>query len=471
MRSQKFPGLPILIVDDEEDVLQSYKMTLRYTGINNLLLCKDSRQVMNILLEQPVSIIILDLFMPHITGQELLVQIAEFHPDIPVIVITGSNKVETAVDCMKCGAFDYMVKPVERSRLSSGVKRAIELRELQQEINILSKQVLSQELRHPETFKEIITNDENMKSIFKYIEAIATSPKSVLVTGESGSGKEQIAKVIHNLSKRTGNYVAVNVGGLDDTLFSDALFGHKDGAFTGAKGKREGLITKAEGGTLFLDEIGDLENSSQVKLLRLLQEKEYYSLGSDIPRVCDVRIIAATNTHLKDKQQKGKFRNDLYYRLNTHHIHIPPLRERLDDLPFLVDHFLEQASKSLNKKKPTVPKELNSLLRTYQFPGNIRELQSIIFDAVSRHESRVLSLSLFKEYTRNNSTSNMEDSENNKESISNEIKYHGEFPALKDVEDFFITEAMKKARGNQSIAAQLLGISQSTLSRRFKSSK
>ena len=469
MSIKSFPQLPVLIIDDEEDVLQSYKISLCYNGINNLMLCNDSRNAMPILKEKDVSIIILDLFMPYITGHELLDMIYQEHPDIPVIVITGSNKVETAVECMKCGAFDYMVKPVERSRLYTGVKRAIEIRELKEQLNVLSEQMLSKDLKHPEAFKGMITNNESMKSIFKYIEAIAPSPKSVLITGESGSGKELIARAIHNLSRRTGSFIAVNVGGLDDNLFSDTLFGHMNGAFTDAKGKREGLIVKAESGTLFLDEIGDLDNNSQVKLLRLLQEREYYPLGSDIPRICDVKIVAATNTDLKLKQTQGLFRNDLYYRLLTHHITIPPLRERLDDLPFLIDHFLEQAADSLGKKTPAIPKELSILLRTYDFPGNIRELQSMIFDAVSRHESKMLSLSVFKEYLTKHSSNNYPDQEELSE--KNMISFSGRFPTIKEVENYFIDAAMKKAKGNQSIAAQILGISQSTLSRRFKDSK
>jgi DNA-binding NtrC family response regulator len=465
-----YPPKPILIVDDEEDVLHSYKISLRYSGINNLILCDDSRKVKSTMDNQAISLIILDLFMPFISGQELLPMIIEKHPDIPVIVITGSNRVETAVECMKYGAFDYMVKPVERSRLTSGVKRALEMWELKQEVDILSKRMLADGLQHPETFKDIITISQKMKAIFKYTEAISKSPKSVLITGESGVGKELIAKALHSLSCQAGDFVAVNVGGLDDTLFSDTLFGHKEGAYTGAKASRKGLIEKAEGGTLFLDEIGDLESTSQIKLLRLLQENEYYPLGADVPRICNLRIITATNQDLKEKQRMGLFRNDLYYRLITHHIHIPPLRERLEDIPFLVDHFLAQAASTLHMKKPTIPKELNSFLATYHFPGNIRELQSMIFDAVSRHKSRILSLSVFKEYMNKHKEHQVKKWEET-ETGGKKINYSGGFPTLKEVEDFFIKEAMEKAAGNQSIAAQLLGIAQSTLSRRFKSGK
>ncbi len=321
-------------------------------------------------------------------------------PEIPVIIITGSNDVDTAVRCMKSGAFDYMVKPVEKSRLISGVKRAIEIRELQRENKWLRAHVLSDKLEHPEAFSEIITNSPAMKSIFQYIEAISPSPQPVLITGETGVGKELVAKAIHHLSHRTGPFVPVNVAGLDDNVFADTLFGHRKGAFTGADQTRSGLVEQASGGTLFLDEIGDLSPASQVKLLRLSQDGEFFPLGSDVARRSDARVLVATNQDLEVLQSSGKFRKDLYYRLCAHHVHLPPLRERPEDLPLLIDHFLETASQTLGKKKPTPPRELFALLSTYHFPGNVRELQSMILDAVSSHKSGKLSLEVFKSYIR-----------------------------------------------------------------------
>ncbi len=465
----KSPRLPILIIDDEEDVLQSYEMTLQSIGINNIRICQDSREVMDILKTETMSIMLLDLFMPHVSGQEILEQTSEQYPHMPVIVITGSNKVETAVECMKKGAFDYMVKPVEKSRLSSGVNNALEIREMKQELRTISEQFLSGgTLKHPEYFSKIITKSGSMESIFKYIEAIAGSPMSVLITGESGVGKELIAEAIHLASKRQGQFITVNVGGIDDTVFSDTLFGHKKGAFTGADSSRKGIIEQATGGTLFLDEIGDLENGSQIKLLRLLQQKEYYRLGSDSPSVTNARVIAATNVDIETRMKQGTFRKDLFFRLITHQINIPQLRERFEDLPLLIKHFINETSESLGKKTPTAPLELEVLLSTYQFPGNIRELRSIIYDAISRHESKMLGLSYFKEYI---------DKRLGKEhSIIPEVYketerifFEGDFPTLDTVQSFFIEKAMEKAKGNQSIAARLLGISQSTLSRKFKS--
>jgi DNA-binding NtrC family response regulator len=250
---------------------------------------------------------LLDLSMPHISGGELLSLVNKDFPEVPIIIITGSNDVETAVACMKSGAFDYMVKPVEKSRLISGVKRAIEIRELQRENRLLRARVLLGEMEHPEAFSEIITDSEAMRSIFQYIEAISNTSQPVLITGETGVGKELVARAIHRLSNRKGDFVPVNVAGLDDNIFADTLFGHKKGAFTGADQPRSGMIEQASGGTLFLDEIGDLSPASQVKLLRLLQDGEFFPLGSDIVKHSDARVVVATNQNLQAFRNQGGF--------------------------------------------------------------------------------------------------------------------------------------------------------------------
>src|SRR6185369_15273589 len=228
-----------------------------------------------------------------------------------------------------------------------------------------------------------------------YIEAVAQSPQPLLITGESGVGKELVARAAHALSGCSGPLVAVNVAGLDDTVFADTLFGHVRGAFTGADQPRRGMIEEAADGTLFLDEIGDLSIPSQVKLLRLLQEGEYFPLGSDRPKRLKARVVVATHQDLSLKQVAGTFRRDLYYRLCTHLVHVPALRERKGDLPLLLDHFLEDAARALGKKKPTPPRELLQLLVTYSFPGNIRELKALVYNAVSVHRDRVLSMDTF----------------------------------------------------------------------------
>jgi DNA-binding NtrC family response regulator len=460
--------LPALVVDDESQTLHSCRIVLRLSGINNVICCQDSRQVLNILSSQEIGVMLLDLSMPHISGNDLLPKIREEHPEIPIIIITGANDVDMAVECMKKGCFDYMVKPVEKSRLISGVKRALELRDLERENKLLKNRILNHRIERPDVFSEIITRNMKMRSIFQYIEAIALTSQPVLITGETGVGKELMAKAIHNLSLLKGPFIGVNVSGLDDNLFADTLFGHKKGAYTGALEEREGLVEHASKGTLFLDEIGDLSPVSQVKLLRLIQECEYLPLGSDIVKHSFVRIIVATNQDLQDLMNKTLFRKDLYYRLQTHHVHIPPLRERMDDLPLLLDYFLEQSAKSLGKKKPITTKNVLTMLAAYDFPGNVRELQSIIFDAVSKTATRQISLDVFKTHILKDSEVKGEVSDYVQNIPESLLSFSEKIPTLKEATRFLIMEAMKRADGNQTIAARFLGISQQALSRRLK---
>ncbi|MGD9080634.1 MAG: sigma-54 dependent transcriptional regulator [Desulfobacterales bacterium] len=465
MTESTYPHFPVMMVDDEAQAITSFEMTLRSANMNNFIRCHDSRDVMPLLSSQEIEVMLLDLRMPHISGDELLPMITADYPEIPVVVVTGSNDVDTAVKCMQHGAFDYILKPVEKSRLIGGVKRAVELRELQRENQLLKAHVLSDKLEKPEAFSEIITISTSMRSIFQYIEAIANSPRPVLITGETGVGKELIAKAVHTLSDRAGDFVPVNAAGLDDHVFADTLFGHKKGAFTDAREARRGLIERAAGGTLFLDEIGDLSTASQVKLLRLLQEGEFFPLGSDVAKRTDARIVVATNQDLDALQSSGQFRKDLYYRLCDHQIHIPPLRRRREDLAVLVEHFLEKASKILDKKKPTPPVELITLLSTYHFPGNIRELESMIFDAVSSHTSAILSMDSFKAHLSKISVTDAADSPTEKGTL---ISFSHQLPTLKQIEQLLIDEALKRANNNQSIAALSLGISRQALNKRLK---
>jgi DNA-binding NtrC family response regulator len=468
MMTSLYPQLPVLMVDDEVQALNSFEMVLRSASMNHILRCEDSRKAMGIFSGQEIEVMMLDLSMPHVSGEELLLSVTKDYPEVPVIVITGSNDVDTAVACMKTGAFDYMVKPVEKSRLISGVKRAIELRELQRENKLLRAHVLSDKLEHPEAFSEMVTNSPIMRSIFQYIESISVSPRPILITGETGVGKELVSKAIHRLSQRKGAFVPVNVAGLDDSVFADTLFGHRKGAFTGADQTRSGLVEQASGGSLFLDEIGDLSPASQVKLLRLLQEGEYFPLGSDVGKRSDARVMVATNQDIQALQESGKFRKDLYYRLCCHQIHIPPLRERREDLPLLLDHFIEKASETLGKKKPTPPRELLTLLSTYGFPGNIRELQSIILDAVSSHKSGKLSMEVFKSYIRQKQPTLDIDSKHLLQGERLMVSFSEPLPTLKQTEQLLISEAMKRARRNQATAAQLLGITRQALNKRLK---
>lgn len=470
MRQHKFPNHPLLLIDDEEQFLLSAEMTLGSQGINNIIACSDSQKALSVLAENTVSVILLDMIMPNIPGWKLLPQITENYPDIPVIVLTALNEVETAVKSMKQGAFDYLVKPVDEERLISAVKRALDFRGVRYENRMLKKYLLSDELEHPEAFSEIITRNAAMRSIFQYVEAIAHSPLPVLITGETGVGKELIARAIHKLSEREGEFVPVNVAGVDDQLFSDTLFGHKKGSFTGADRDRKGLIEQASGGTLFLDEIGDLGMESQVKLLRLLQEGKYYPIGSDEAHISTARVVVATNKDLGQLQKNGTFRKDLYYRLQTHLIYLPPLRERKEDIPLLVKHFLRKAAQTLNKKEPTPPRELFTLLSTYHFPGNVRELEGMIFDAVSRHKFGVLSLEAIREkigHTEGPSTPQMFAEVEPSRDEEEQIIFPERLPTLKETEQMVIEEALRRAQGNQTIAAQLLGISRRALNNRL----
>ncbi len=468
MNKKPYPADPILVIDDEESILLSIDTILQLAGMNNILTCADSRQAMAIIKQRPPSVVLLDLNMPHVDGEAILDQITSQKHDTPIIIITGRIDAETAVECMKSGAYDYIVKPVDENRLIASVKKSLQYGALRQENQALKEQLLDSSLKHPEAFKKIITNSPKMLRLFNYVESTAQTTEPVLVRGETGTGKELIARAIHQLSGNAGEFVAINVAGLDDNVFSDTLFGHVKGAFTGADSNRLGLIERAAQGTLFLDEIGDLSPSSQIKLLRLLQEKEYMPLGQDTNRFSTARIIASTHVDLWNLQQKELFRQDLHYRLRTHRIILPPLRERKEDLGVLVDHFVECASLTLKKKAPRIPQELLPLLEAYTFPGNIRELQAMVFDAIAQNNNGILPLTVFRNHI-------------SRALQLEEIKHHtgggntgipitfaDPLPTIKQATRLLVEEAMHRAKNNQSTAASLLGISQQALSKRLK---
>ena len=460
---QNLTTAPILLVDDEPSLLRSTSLMLRAAGFGAVQTLDDSRQVLPLLARQPVSLLLLDLTMPHLHGQEVLQQVVTEYPEVAVIIITATSELDIAVQCMQQGAQDYLVKPVEKSRFIAAVTRVMEMRALQQEVQTLKDHLLRGELRQPDAFSEIVTKNKAMTAIFQYVEAIAGSSQPVLISGETGTGKELIARAIHSLSGRTGEFVAVNAGGLDDQVFSDTLFGHKKGAFTGAEQVREGLIATAANGTLLLDEIGDLTQASQIKLLRLLQDSTYYPLGSDQPRRSQARMIVATHRDIQSLIVEGGFRKDLYYRLRGHHIQLPPLRERKDDLPALLDHFLGQAAAQLGKDKPTVPSELLTMLSNYHFPGNVRELESMVFDAVARHQRGVLSLQGFKAAIG----SELDSMERTEAPAVPAGMFADHLPTLKEAEQYLIEQALQRAKGNQGIAASMLGLTRQALNKRL----
>jgi len=469
MNQQTYPAFGILLVDDEPAWLKSLALTLKScAGLTNIMTCQDSREVMGLLDKGGIGLVLLDLTMPFLSGEELLKQIGEQHPEVSAIVVSGLNQLETAVRCMKLGAFDYFIKTDEADRMVGGVLRAVRMLEMQRDYQEMSTRLASNELRHPEAFSAIVTGDRGMLTVFSYVEAVAKSPQPLLITGESGVGKELIAQAAHRLSGCRGKLVTVNVAGLDDTVFADTLFGHVRGAFTGAEQVRRGMVEEAADGTLFLDEIGDLSIASQVKLLRLLQEGEYFPLGSDLPKRLKARVIVATHQSLPEKERGGTFRRDLYYRLRTHQVHLPPLRERKRDIPLLLDHFLDEAAQALGKKKPTPPQGLVQYLATYCFPGNVRELKAMVYDAVSVHRDRMLSMDTFIRTIENLQSECTATGDGAASVRQNPFSGFGELPTFTDAAAFLVLEAMDRAGGNQTLAARLLGISQPALSKRLK---
>jgi DNA-binding NtrC family response regulator len=465
-----FPEKPILVVDDEENFLKSVEFILKYDGITNFVLCNDSREVLPQLNRQEFSLILLDLLMPFITGQEILPRIVEDFPEIPVIVITAENRIERAVECIKAGAADYIVKPVDENRLLLTLKNIIKFNEVQKVNKLLTNRIGTDRIEDPDAFFDIKTQNEKMKSIFQYVEAIGKTSFPVLITGETGTGKELLAKSIHRVSDRKGKFVALNIAGEDNSVVSDTLFGHAKGGFTGAVGYRKGLIEQAVSGTFFLDEIGDLNREVQVKLLRLLQEKKYYPIGSDTEKTTDARFIFATNQRIEKLLEEKKFRKDLYYRLQSHHIHLPPLKERADDIPLLIQYFLEKGSEELGKKKPTPPPELFTLLANYNFPGNVRELQGMIFDALSRHTKGILSMSTFIEKINPEQPIQKYSEDDALDEITTDkskIIFKGNIPTLKEMEEILINRALNDSKGNQTMAARILGLSRKALNNRL----
>ncbi|ALC15840.1 two-component sigma54-specific transcriptional regulator, Fis family [Desulfuromonas soudanensis] len=465
------PLLPILMVDDERPWLHSLALTLeRQAGLNHTLLCCNGDEALKLLASTAFSLVLLDLTLPPPTGEDIIGWIRNERPELPVIIISGINQLNSAVRCMQLGACDYFVKTDDRNRIMTGILRALRLRELETENEKLRSGILHRSLGHPEAFAEISTVNPRMQAVFHYLEAVSPSSQPVLITGDSGTGKELVARIVHRLGRPKGPWVAVNAAGLDDNVFADTLFGHVRGAFTGAQQARKGMVEEAAGGTLFLDEIGDLSPGSQVKLLRLLQEEEYLPLGADRPRRSNVRIVAATNLDLAERMAAGAFRKDLYYRLKAHHVTLPSLRERRDDLPLLLEKFLSEAAEALGKKRPLLPVGLSDLMGDYPFPGNVRELRSMVFDAVSQHQSGRLSLAPFRKAIGEQALPSgaAPSSPLPADTGGRKLIFTETLPTLDEAGGLLVREAMERAGGNQSVAASFLGISRPALCQRLK---
>ena len=411
----------------------------------------------------------LDLSLPDISGEAILKQVREHSAHLQVIVVTGDSETDTAVRCMKMGAFDYLVKPVDSDRLITSVRRAMHHALLVNQNQILSRKLLEGGLDCPENFHQIITSHPRMQAIFSYLEVVAPTFAPVLITGETGTGKDLLALALHKASGRVGPFVALNAAGLDDNVFADTLFGHVQGAFTDAREARNGLVRQAEGGTLFLDEIGDLSPASQVKLLKLTQDSVYYPLGSDTPRPCKARIVAATNRDLGHLRRDGRFRDDLYYRINTHHVHLPPLRERDDDVVLLADHFLGQACSELNLPRQQCSPRLAELLRAHAFPGNVRELRSLMHAGMAEGGMAALESKLASLFGAVGPSRLFPADE-----IGNTPQtwnYPDPLPTMEQALAKLIDQALSRSRGNQSQAASMLGISRQALNKRLKKAR
>lgn len=461
----------ILLVDDDPAVMDACALTLMAAGWPTIVKTGTGHAALERLAADKFALAVVDMMLPDMTGRDLLLKMREECPEVSVVMFSGRNDIATVVDCMKAGAVTYLLKPLDPDKFINEVRLVFRHRELLSENLLLKEKLLSGALAHPEAFGGMRTQNAALFGIQRYIEAVAASTQPVLIVGETGSGKELIARAIHHLCGRKGEMVSVNVAELDDTLFSDTLFGHKKGAFTGADSDRRGLIERAENGTLFLDEIGDLSAVSQAKLLRLLQEGEYYRLGDNTPSRTTARVVVATHRNLDEMMKEKKFRADLYYRLRTHRIEVPPLRHRKEDMPLLLEQFMEEAAAVLNKKKLSFPKELLLILAAYPFPGNVRELRAMVFDAVSNHTGdKMLSTKIFVKATGIKNTDGQSSPDAAMESPqigAGAISFNDPFafPTLKEARDMLIKEALKRSNNNQNIAARLLGTTRSALNK------
>ncbi|MBN1699839.1 MAG: sigma 54-interacting transcriptional regulator [Spirochaetales bacterium] len=464
------PSSPIVIAGNP-DVSEVYQRVLIHDGITNIVVFEHEKKITAFLEVNQAAVLILDHSLSSGGILDFLTIVHEDHPEIPVIIVTGKSDPEDAVRCMKLGAFDYLVKPLSDGMFRGVVRRAIEQQKIDDTISSSVPRTRPRDVSYAEAFACIVTQNRHMYTLFETLASFSLSHEPILIEGESGVGKKLFARAVHTIYRDNEYFVPVNIAGIDDTLFSDTLFGHVKGAFTTAIESREGLIARAERGSIFLDEIGDLELASQVKLLELIEDHEYYPLGSDKKRASHARIILATNRDLKRKIKEGGFREDLYQRI-THKITIPPLRERFDDLPLLLDHFFTAASASMGKKKPVWPAQLITLLKTYHFPGNVRELEAMIKNAVSLHKRKVLSLGYFRQYIEQQKHTEMNYSGKEGGPAGKKRLFDsGHFLSLREAEASHIHKALEAAGGNMTIAAQLLGLSLSALSRRLKKLK
>lgn len=463
--------VPVVLVDDEASELDAYGFLLTSMGVNQVVPVQDSRRVPAAMADLGACVLFLDLNMPHKSGLEVLKELRVTHPHIPVVIITANSEIESAVECLKQGAHDYLVKPINMNTFASALRNALEICALRNEVMTLKGVSFNRNLKYPEHFQHIITQNSTMIGLFQYIESISASREPALILGETGTGKELISRAIHDASGLDGPFVTVDVAGLDDNLFSDTLFGHSKGAYTGADKHREGLVEKATGGSLFLDEIGDLSPASQVKLLRLVQEGIFYPLGSDRPQTCRARIISATHKsrNALAAVDQDQFRSDLFFRLSTHLIQVPPLRERKEDIPLIASYLRDQAAKAMGKPVVKTGQQFAAVLASHSFPGNIRELKTYIYDAVAQSTDTSLSVDTILDRLADASTVTGVHILNAAPARATALEdLMGGFPTLGALIEYAIDQALDRTGNNQSQAAGLLGISKQALSKRLK---
>ena len=445
--------LSILVVEDGRSQREMLRDFLRKEG-HTVGEAENGEQGVQRVREGHYDLLLLDYKMPGMDGMQVLQAVKGINPEIDVVIITAYGTIETAVDAMKAGALDYIPKPIEFEELLLLVDRVSERRTLLKENEILREQLGEKGV----TTDRIIYRSEKMSALINMAGRVAASRATVLLQGESGTGKELLARLIHQLSPRAARrIIAVNCGALHENLLESELFGHEKGAFTGATARRVGRFEEADGGTLFLDEIGELSPQVQVKLLRFLQEHEFQRLGGNQTLRTDVRVISATNRNLEQRVKEGAFREDLFYRLNVVLMSIPPLRERKEDIPILIDHFLKRYAEENGKEIAGLSSEAQDVLLKYDYPGNVRELENIIERAVVIAREAVISVEdlPFRD--------SMEEAASARKAEEGFLR-----GSIEELERNLIVEAMEKAGDHQSRAAELLGISERMLRYKLK---
>ncbi|MBN2553875.1 MAG: sigma-54-dependent Fis family transcriptional regulator [Spirochaetales bacterium] len=439
----------ILVVDDEKNIREGLGKVLELDGYKVMLAC-DGREAIQKLERGDIDLVITDLRMPNLSGEEVLQKASGMSPNLPVIILTGHGTIENAVAAMKNGAYDYLTKPVNMDRLSLLVQRALSAREL-----MLQHRALQEELQKRHQFSDIIGKSESMKKIFEVVQQVAPSRASVLITGESGVGKEMIADALHyNSSRKDKPLIKVHCAALTETLLESELFGHERGAFTGAVARRRGRFELAHMGTIFLDEIGEISQNVQIKLLRVLEDKTFERVGGEETIEVDARVIAATNRELKSAIEQGEFREDLYYRLNVVNIHIPPLRERKEDIPLLMAAFVREFSRENGKNIEAIEPKARMVLYNYSWPGNVRELRNCIESAVVMSKSNIITVDDLPPHVRSDS--------------DQEFLRISTGSTLADIEREVIRATLTQAGGNKTRAAETLGIGRKTLHRKIQ---